>query len=272
MFSRLSFERFLALFPLLGIVAATNLVASLPSMLALVLIRAAADRAATRAVQFFDDPGDVPESRSEVWRAALVFATFIAVQSFGATFIGPFVDDPRLTLAIAFSASAVALLLMTFSSREGRAPLSFQARPVWTLGASLLLGLGSGALAMGYLALLRTLGWEPDTVASGLQEPVTSVAGRAALVFAVVLLAPVAEEVFFRGWLQEAVESELSPAAQRYGFVIVAAAFASAHPAVSFVPVFILGLIAGGLRRLGLGLLCCIAAHLGHNAVAIWLS
>jgi membrane protease YdiL (CAAX protease family) len=87
-------------------------------------------------------------------------------------------------------------------------------------------------------------------------------------------LAPLAEEIFFRGWLYSCIEDELAASNRKrwLGPLISAFAFAAVHPPLSFVPVFVLGLVASLLfartRALGPG----IVAHLFHNGLAVLLA
>ncbi len=270
--SRLSLDRFLALFPLAGVAAAPNLPSALPPLLGLVLIAAAASRAARRAVRFFDDPAEEARS-SQVWRAALVFATFMAVQAMGATFIAPFADDARLTTAVSFSAAAASLLVMTFAQRHEGLRFAYAPKPRWSPIAGLALGGASGLLALGYQRVLESSRWQPVRVDfAELADTGVDLWAKGGLFVAVVVMAPVAEETFFRGWLQGAVETELPERWRRHGFALTALAFASAHPAPSFPPVLVLGLVAGALQRRGVGLSACIAAHFGHNACVLWFA
>ena len=83
-------------------------------------------------------------------------------------------------------------------------------------------------------------------------------------------VAPIVEERFFRGWLQPALESSLG--ARRYlAPVFAALAFAAAHPAYSFAPVLVLGLLNGLVMLRFRSLSACVVAHAVHNALALYL-
>jgi membrane protease YdiL (CAAX protease family) len=87
-----------------------------------------------------------------------------------------------------------------------------------------------------------------------------------------IFAAPLAEETFFRGWLQVAIGIEL-PARWRAGaFAIAAFAFAAVHPAPAFPVVFVFGLGAGWLFRRSGALLPGMIAHATHNAMAIFMA
>jgi membrane protease YdiL (CAAX protease family) len=84
-------------------------------------------------------------------------------------------------------------------------------------------------------------------------------------------IAPLVEEYFFRGWLQQAIANDLPADKARWAFVIAALAFALAHFGSYGVPQFILGLVAGALFAASGGLWPGIVAHAIHNAVVVLL-
>jgi hypothetical protein len=88
-----------------------------------------------------------------------------------------------------------------------------------------------------------------------------------ALVALGVVVAPIVEECFFRGWLQQAIRAELDPRWRRLAIPIAALGFAAIHPDISFPPVFAMGLLVGLLYDSGGGLVAAIAAHATYNAV-----
>jgi membrane protease YdiL (CAAX protease family) len=133
-------------------------------------------------------------------------------------------------------------------------------RPLW-IGVGGACGLVSGALALGYLQLLKRL---------GVSLPEVSGASRIAIGVMAVGLAPLAEEIFFRGWLFPCIEDELSPGRRRWlAPLICAFAFAAVHPPLSFVPVFALGVVTSLLFARTRALGPAIAAHLFHNGLAV---
>jgi membrane protease YdiL (CAAX protease family) len=84
-------------------------------------------------------------------------------------------------------------------------------------------------------------------------------------------VAPLVEERFFRGWLQPALENALG--ARGYlAPLFTGLAFAAAHPAYSFAPVLVLGLLNGFLMLRFRSLSACVVAHALHNALALYWS
>lgn len=86
------------------------------------------------------------------------------------------------------------------------------------------------------------------------------------LALLVVVIAPVVEEMFFRGLVQNQLQKLVSPV---IALVVASAIFAGLHfDLVTFVGLFFFGLIAGLLfqRR---GLVAAIAAHAAFNGAAL---
>jgi membrane protease YdiL (CAAX protease family) len=78
-------------------------------------------------------------------------------------------------------------------------------------------------------------------------------------------VAPVVEELFFRGWLQHVIARDLAGNRRWLAPVIAALAFASVHPPASFFAVFPLGLVAGVLYSRTRSLAPSVVAHAAHN-------
>ena len=185
--------------------------------------------------------------------------------------------EPTLAGAIVLITSTqVALLLVTWAFVLRPRAIAF-AMPL--LGSNrpraLIAGMGWGVVAWivatvvtyAIVVLLEQVGIEPDQQAAeraiGFLEPWL-------VVVAVVIVAPIAEEVFFRGvafnaWLRER--------GRRFAYIGSAALFAAIHVAlVSLVPIFLLGLaLAWVYRRTG-GLLAPIAMHATFNAISIGIA
>ncbi len=130
--------------------------------------------------------------------------------------------------------------------------------------AALICSLGFAQL---YTMAAMAVGWDflmPPELPDGLLLP-----GGWVIVSAVALAAwtPVAEEVFFRGFI-------LRGLANRWGFapaiVVSAAVFSALHlsPAL-LLPVFVTGLLLGFLYRRTGSLWPCIAVHAAQNLVAV---
>ncbi len=266
-----SFATTLLMFPFIMANLSTNPFSALISLAMLWAISREAKRSAEKCVRWLDDSGDV-ERESEIWRALLVLSAFFATQGLVAQmlkFIGLSISDGR-TLAVTYGISAIVLALLTYRERA-RLPLLvlWPKKPL-----ALLLGLGGGALtAFGSVRLFRLItdhdllpeGWLPKASEAAPTQGVWMVA------VAVIIVAPIAEEFFFRGWLQTAIANQLSPQKRRRAILYGALVFAGIHVGSLYLPQFALGLIAGALYFWSGGLLPGILAHAMHNGLATWL-
>jgi membrane protease YdiL (CAAX protease family) len=256
----------LLLLPLFSAVLATEAWTAALSLVLLGLLGIAARRAGLRCVRWLDDAADDVERDTPVWRAFLTLGAFFGAQALVAQITAFTLPSASagLIAGLAYVASSLALLLMTLSHRGALRLRWWPARPGWIAGGALA-GAASGGIAWLYLQGIRALGWEP---------PVGSSLGAtevAAIAVAAIAFAPVAEEAFFRGWLQPALSTELT-SRRRLAPLGAALVFALVHPSLSFVPVLVLGVIAGELYLMAGALLPGIVAHAVHNVMALLLS
>ena len=93
------------------------------------------------------------------------------------------------------------------------------------------------------------------------------------VVVAAVVVAPVAEEFFFRRVLQGWLEARLPQADGAAAVGLAAAAFAAAHlgHGLAAVPLFLFGLVVGNIARATGSLVPCVLAHALFNAVGVTL-
>jgi ABC-2 type transport system permease protein len=264
--SRLNLERILVLFPVFGVAFARNFPSSLPPLIALALLTVAGRRAAQRAVVWADDPAALEAEKPPLWRALVVFATFITVQGLGGSLFFQIWGHSPQALAVTYMVSALSLVLMTLSQKERSLRFELWPNAAWLPLVGLGLGTLSALFGHVYLTALTQLGWEPG------DAPALGESAGLVVIAAIVIVAPLAEELFFRGWLQQTIAEELPAARQHFAVGLCALAFACVHPPVSAIPVAVLGLVAGTLYRRRGGLLSAVAAHVAHNAVTLWLN
>lgn len=256
-----SLESFLVLIPFASVLFAPGPGSATLSLLTLLALTFEARRAARSTIEWLDDPER--EHATEVWKALVVFGGFQGAQVLTqqlTAFFSDFASSTARTMG-AYVLAALALWLMTTREQEAsRPPQRARLAP---------LGLVVGALSGGFAWLYLHL---PHPVAPDSAN--LEVHGRleAALVaFAIVGVAPLVEERFFRGWLQPALEDVLG-ARRTWAPVLSGLAFAMVHPAYSFVPVLVLGLLNGFLMLRFRSLAACVVAHALHNALALWLA
>jgi membrane protease YdiL (CAAX protease family) len=249
----------LVLLPLISIVVVPSWPQALASLAVLAALAFEARRSAARCVTWLDDSGEVDRD-TPVWRALLALGGFFATQSLAgqALMFAPL--DDALRMALVYLAGGVALVVLTLRARP-RVEVSDRSPLLELVG--LCAGLASGGAALLFALGLRALGAELPELHSG-------VVGRVALVIAVVVVAPLCEELFFRGWLQPAIARELGPR-RRWAPLIGALAFAGAHVGSAIVPQLVLGLVAGLLYARSGRLRPGILAHAAHNAVVVLL-
>ena len=144
-------------------------------------------------------------------------------------------------------------------------------RPDGSLVKAALLALAAIICSLGFAQLytmaVTALGWEilsPPELPSELLLP-----GGAAIlsVLALAVLTPLAEEIFFRGFVQRGLVNRWGPLP---GMIVSAAVFSGLHfsPAV-LLPVFVTGLLLGALYWRTGSLWPCIAVHAAQNFVAV---
>jgi membrane protease YdiL (CAAX protease family) len=256
-----SLESFLVLIPYASVLFAPGPGSAALSLLTLFALTFEARRAARGTIEWLDDPER--EHATEVWKALVVFGGFqgaqVLAQQLTVFFSGVASASARMLGAYVLAASA--LWLMTVREQQAARPL--QRAKLAPLG--LLAGALSGGFAWLYLRLLHPAAPEAASLeVHGAWEAVL-------VAVAIVGVAPLVEERFFRGWLQPALEASLGT--RRYWApVLTGLAFAAAHPAYSFVPVLALGLLNGFLMLRFRSLSACVVAHAVHNALALWLA
>jgi membrane protease YdiL (CAAX protease family) len=140
-------------------------------------------------------------------------------------------------------------------------------------------GRTAGLIALGLLAGLAlfavnyAVSWpiEQSGIAGGSQS-IFDMRGRPwgllMIGLATVVIAPVTEEVFFRGYALATVERKWGPGA---GILLSALIFAAVHLSiVSLLPIFAIGILLAMLCR-KFGLIPCIMAHAVNNLLAVVL-
>ncbi len=153
-----------------------------------------------------------------------------------------------------------------------RALAGLRLAPPSGLGRSLLIGLlvaipawiGATLLAALAAVVLQAIGFREGT---GLVEEVLGRGDPTVLLLAVVVVAPVAEELFFRGVVFNAWQREYGPRAALFGS---AALFAAIHASLfSLVPIFALGLALAVVYRSTRSLPATMVMHGAFNAISV---
>lgn len=137
------------------------------------------------------------------------------------------------------------------------------------LGAGLLIWLAAQVLAALLVIILRVLGLNPEG-----QQEVTSIAGQLPLPVAVVtiaVLAPIAEELFFRGFVFNAWEREYGTRSALFGAALL---FGLAHvpggTPIAVVIVLLLGFLLTGVYAWTRNLATTIGIHAAFNLASVF--
>jgi membrane protease YdiL (CAAX protease family) len=132
------------------------------------------------------------------------------------------------------------------------------------IGWGVLAWLGAAVVTFAVVLLLERVGLDPD---EGIAERAIGLLEPWLVVVAVVVLAPIAEEVFFRGiafnaWLRER--------GRRFAYIGSAALFSVIHASlVSLLPIFLLGLAFAWAYRRTRSLAAPIAMHATFNGISV---
>jgi membrane protease YdiL (CAAX protease family) len=142
--------------------------------------------------------------------------------------------------------------------------------PAPPLAAGLAAGVAAGALlglmARGYLVLLTWLPVTRDVMAEQAKLAAPYQNQFAWMFLLAVVIAPVAEEYFFRGLLYRALDREWGGWA---ALLLSSAYFAIYHPPLSWIPVAGLGLLNAVLFKRTGRLVPCVLCHMAYNAVVL---
>ena len=155
-----------------------------------------------------------------------------------------------------------------------RALAGLRLAPRRSLWRDMLIGLGvaipawiAATLISALIALvLQAMGLAPGPE---LVDQVVDRGEPTALLIGFVVVAPIAEELFFRGVVYNAWERERGTRVAVYGSALL---FAAIHGAVLFVPVLFLGIVLAQLYRVTRSLPATMAVHAGFNAISLTLA
>ena len=250
---------------LLVLLSATGLPTWLSLVALLALLAWSLESAAVARLRWIREPAGDPDAARRVWPALRAFgvaglAQVVVAESGDALGAGA-------TTSLVLSLLVFAGVLLPLAERGSRA---HAAAPRWSLARSVATGVGVGAanfaLVLGVARLLR--GAAPAG-GSPLAAAFTHTSGwvLAAVVAASTTVIPLAEELFFRGWLLPAVRREVGDA--RVAVVLSAAVFAMVHAGAAWAPALWAGLLAGALMLRSGRLAASVAMHVTNNALVV---
>jgi membrane protease YdiL (CAAX protease family) len=238
------------------------------AFVAAVAIAFEARRAAKTSVRWIDDPAEDIQRDTSVWRALLAVGVIFFVQGALSPLLGSFAVSPGYQVFAVTCATAVAIALLMRHDRHRVGPLPWRVHGVWQLVIGALAGAAAAVLVVVVTRWLFTA--DGPAIADSVVSR-RAVLDSAAMWISMTLLAPLAEEALFRGWLQRAIASDLPPDKRRWAFVLAAVAFALCHFGTYGLPQLLLGLVAGALFQRTGTLLPGVFAHAVYNGVLLWL-
>lgn len=201
-----------------------------------------------------------------------VFAFVAASQVATAAIVRAIGDDPEnASMPARMGGTAFAAFVLFALARSlPPGPTFTPMRPVSVLVRYAAFFVAWAVFAVGCIALLRTLGVtiEPQPLLEHVERSGVSDIGGVVVVLGVVLFGPLAEEIVFRGYVQEFCSSCVG---ERMGNLATAALFGLAHGAAYAIPIGVLGWFLGDLRRRHHSLLAPWLAHAAHNAISVCL-
>ena len=219
------------------------------------------------ALPYLLDPAAAPPARVSTSDGLIAATAFFIMQGILVLVLAKDAKAPGLdviTLAFGLSGLVVYALvrLIYWRSRTANVPV------IWRgirLGASLrdaaVAITASCAVAFGYLYALK------HSSLAGLLPALPPAPDTRLWLFALtVLAAPLCEEFIFRGLIFGGLRRSM-PAAQ--AIVISAAVFAAVHPALSLLPVFVVGLCTAWVYERSKTLLAPMLVHAAYNAAMV---
>jgi len=135
------------------------------------------------------------------------------------------------------------------------------------LGWGVVAWIGATAASAGVVWVLEQMGFDAEPQAA---EQAIQLVDPWLVILAVVILAPIAEEIFFRGVVFNAWLREGGP---RWAFIGSSVVFAAIHVSVvALLPIFLLGLALAWIYQRTCNLLAPIAMHATVNGISVALA
>jgi membrane protease YdiL (CAAX protease family) len=247
---------FVLMIPVTAALAAPEPQSSAAGLLVVAGMSWAVRRSALRQAAWNDDPART-EGRADLWRSLLALGVFYAVQLTSGVVLKWTGLTQDAAIPIALVVSAAVIVALTFSSGAAKKIRWVRCHPLFAA-----LALPAGALS----AAISILFTRPLI---SVEATVPSVRLPAATIVTLSIIVPIAEEIFFRGWLQNALAQELGPQLRRFTVPLAACVFAAAHVGSPFVPQLAVGLVTAWLYSRSGALLPAVLAHVISNALVL---
>ncbi len=237
------------------------------SLLALLALLAwAMESSAVARLRWIREPTGDPEASLRTWPALRTFGVAGLAQVVVAETGDALGFGATATLVLALVVFAAVLLPLGWKGARSHA-IAEGAR--WSLARSVATGVGVGVLNFGLALGLARLAHKAGAGDSPLAAAFTQTRGftLVAVALAATTVIPLAEELFFRGWLLPALRRELGDA--RAAVAVSAAVFALVHAGAAWAPALWAGLLAGALVLKSGRLATSVAMHVTNNTMVV---
>ena len=193
----------------------------------------------------------------------VVFSAIQIIVSFGAALSSIFAlkaDDPKVLMALSATASIITLLIFLWRKWTPVGMTYIQSKPWATLAWSAVAAIG---VVIPSVWLQEQMPALPDTAGDTLQKIISTPGGY----FVIALLAPVVEEVVFRGAI---LRKLLSGMQSKWGAICISAVmFALVHANPAQMPhAFLMGWLMGWLYMRTGSIVPGVVFHWANNTVA----
>ena len=226
---------------------------------------------------YFLDPTEAPPPRIAVADGVFAALAFFVLQGLLGLLFRRLGLSPGLTLVFAFVGAG---LLVTAGAlyafrRMGVPELltvlglkGVHTKPLQAVFLGLVAGIIGGAIAVAYAQTIQQIDWLRELYEE--TERLDPSPRLLPWLYALaVFAAPLFEELIFRGVLFRGFRRSLGPLPAALASALV---FALVHPPLSFVPVFVLALLAAAVFERSQLLLAPIIAHMTYNAIVVGLA
>ncbi|MEZ4392746.1 MAG: type II CAAX endopeptidase family protein [Polyangiales bacterium] len=238
-----------------------------PLLLVVAMMAWSIERAAVQRLRSVRDPDGDPDAARRTWPALRAFgfallAQLAAMQSAETLF------EAGTTRQVIAGLCAFVLVLVAASWRAWR---RYAVAPRWSAARSVGAGVLAGALHFAWSSQYARWVVGASAEANPLAAAVRQGDGvqRAGFALLAVLVVPLAEELYFRAWLPNALATDLSPRWARYSAVPAAALFATVHGVATWPVAFAGALLASWLLARSGRVASCLAWHVTNNALVI---
>ena len=215
------------------------------------------------------DPSASPMRRIQASDGLIAAFAFFCMQQIGYQVAIRLGSPPSLAMTATYAGAGIVTLgfvTYTFWRRKVRdviADLGLRVFSVRKVLLGVVAGVGCAALAGVYL---NTVPVAEEATLKSRSFFLANPGMRNAVLLLTVVLAPVIEEILFRGLLFNGMKRTMRPRVAVLGSAVL---FGVVHPAISFLPVFVMGIAAALVLNSTRSIWAAIATHMTYNAIVV---